>query len=623
MNDERKTAYAVLICITIVIVYTQLVLLKYKYPQQSTAQQTSIPSNNQVNSPLEVPLPQSAEIVKPLLNDAQKGEASQATQPPLLQDPAREVKGEATKKTGTSDVSELAIAQNGSVLIETRYVKASVTLLGGRLERYELKNYKKTSVDSHFLDLVDIPSEIASDAKSAPHLPLGVFFANQEDRGVVFKTVSIEGAVKNESGIYNLEADKDIKLVFEGEFIDGILLRKVYTFAPQSYLFNLDVELVEASPEDNKLEKYSKYPIWVEWTHFVDPENPNWRIDPMLFTALSPQSSIKKITLESLTSGKQDPPLAQRWLALGNKYFTSVMMPNSTEGSFAIGRNGNNFYTRVRNEPAQLKNYQAGFQIYLGPKDLDYMKGLGKGLEKTIDLGFFTFLADPLLRLLRLFYALLGNYGLAIILLTLFIKLLFYPLTKASFTSMKAMQDIQPEVKELRERVKDSALLNQEMMALYKRKGVNPLGGCLPIVIQIPVFLGLYSALQQSIELRHSPFALWITDLSAPEKLPLFGINFPVMIIMMGISMILQQWYTPSNMDEQQRKIMMFMPVVFTFMFIIFPMPSGLVLYWLVNNFISIVQQVYLRNTRGANPLTATLLASVGIFFIGYILTLL
>jgi YidC/Oxa1 family membrane protein insertase len=147
------------------------------------------------------------------------------------------------------------------------------------------------------------------------------------------------------------------------------------------------------------------------------------------------------------------------------------------------------------------------------------------------------------------------------------------------------------------------------------------MGGCLPMLIQIPVFLGLYNALLNATELRHAPFALWITDLSAPEALMIFGIPVPIMIILMGISMFLQQWLMPSNMDEQQRKIMLLMPVVFTGMFIIFPFPSGLVLYWLVNNLISIVQQVYLRTEKNVGPVIATSVASIGIFLVAYLLT--
>jgi YidC/Oxa1 family membrane protein insertase len=264
------------------------------------------------------------------------------------------------------------------------------------------------------------------------------------------------------------------------------------------------------------------------------------------------------------------------------------------------------------------------FSIYAGPKDYRTLEQVGDfQLERSIDLGWFSFLALPLLWLLHYLYNLLGNYGLAIIALTLLVKSALLPLSKASFKSMRAMQEIQPEIKALRERVKDPTQLNQETFALYKRKGVNPMGGCFPMFIQIPVFLGLYQALLNSIELRHSPFALWITDLSSPEKLELFGMGVPVMVLLMAGSMIIQTWTSPNpSADPVQQKTMMLMPVVFAGMFIIFPMPSGLVLYWLVNNIISIIQQMYMRNTAKGSVYVGTLMASVAIFGVGFILTL-
>jgi YidC/Oxa1 family membrane protein insertase len=187
---------------------------------------------------------------------------------------------------------------------------------------------------------------------------------------------------------------------------------------------------------------------------------------------------------------------------------------------------------------------------------------------------------------------------------------------------MQAMQQLQPEIKSLRERITDPTQLNREVMELYKRRGVNPVGGCLPVLIQIPVFLGLYNALLNSIELRHAPFALWINDLSSPEHLYVFGIGIPVMVLLMGASMVFQQLTTPSTMDPAQKRIMLMVPIIFTISFVIFPFPAGLVLYWLVNNVISIIQQIYLRSDIKVSPLKATAVASLGIFCFGFVLTL-
>ncbi|MCL4136868.1 UNVERIFIED_CONTAM: hypothetical protein GTU68_047168 [Idotea baltica] len=231
-------------------------------------------------------------------------------------------------------------------------------------------------------------------------------------------------------------------------------------------------------------------------------------------------------------------------------------------------------------------------------------------------------IGQPILSLIKFFYTLFGNYGLAIILLTLIIKLVLLPLTKTSYTSMKAMQDLQPEIASLRERVKDPSQLNQELMGLYKKKGVNPMGGCLPMVLQFPVFLGMFNALQNSIDLRHAPFALWVNDLSVPEALPLFGYSIPFMILLMGATMFLQQLTMPSAGDPAQKKMMLFMPVIFTGMFLIYPFPSGLVLYWLINNIISILQQKFMTGGKKYNVFQITIISSLVIFFLAFILTL-
>ena len=192
-------------------------------------------------------------------------------------------------------------------------------------------------------------------------------------------------------------------------------------------------------------------------------------------------------------------------------------------------------------------------------------------------------------------HSLIGNYGIAIIVVSSVIKILFLPLTRKSMESMQVMQKLQPEMTKIRERYKDDAQrLQKETMELYRRHRVNPLSGCLPMLLQIPVFIGLYNTLLSAIELRHAPFVLWITDLSSPERLTIAGYEIPMLAIAMGASMLAQQLVAPAAGDPTQRRIMMIMPVMFTFMFINFP--SGLVLYWLVNNLLTIAQQRYVLN---------------------------
>jgi YidC/Oxa1 family membrane protein insertase len=246
------------------------------------------------------------------------------------------------------------------------------------------------------------------------------------------------------------------------------------------------------------------------------------------------------------------------------------------------------------------------FTVYVGPKDVEILDATGYQLERVVDFGWFSFLAVPLLRLLKTFHGVTHNYGIDVIVLTILIKVLFIPLTNRSMKSMRDMQRLQPQMAKLREKYKDDReKLNKEMIELYRRHRVNPLGGCLPMLLQFPVFIGLYQALSQAIELRHAKFAFWVHDLSAHECYPwpgqgtihgcnefaLFGLPIPILVLLMGGSMILQQYFSPSSgMDPaQQRMMMVLMPIMFTVMFINFP--SGLVLYWLVNNVLTIAQQ--------------------------------
>ncbi len=241
------------------------------------------------------------------------------------------------------------------------------------------------------------------------------------------------------------------------------------------------------------------------------------------------------------------------------------------------------------------------YSLYFGPKKLKMLEPAGHDFAGAINFGWFDLLAKPMLWLLNFFHQFSGNYGVAIILLTVLIKLAFWPITQKGMKSMKNMQKLQPKIAKLRERFKDDpAMMNQEMMALYKTYKVNPVGGCLPMLIQIPFFFALYRVLMASIELRHAPFMLWINDLSAPDRLWIgFDLPYlhgiPVLTLLMGASMYLQQKMTPTTADPTQAKIMQFLPVVFTFMFLNFA--SGLVLYWFVNNLLSILQQ-YLINRQ-------------------------
>ena len=294
-----------------------------------------------------------------------------------------------------------------------------------------------------------------------------------------------------------------------------------------------------------------------------------------------------------------------RWAGFTNSYFLAGMMPQAGQAQeveaaqlFFSDEDGT-LETRLS---MPWSGETVSYTLYIGPKDTSALNAVDPAFDRAVDFGWSHFIARPLVSLLRILYGVTGNYGMAIILLTVMVKLVFFPLSNKSFKSMSAMKKLQPQMERLREQHKDDKQkLNQETMELYKRYEVNPLGGCIPMIVQLPVFIGLYQGLLYAIELRQAPFFGWIEDLSQPDRLGALAIPFvdppgiPVLTLLMGGSMIIQQMMTPTTGDPTQQKMMLLMPVVFTVMFVNFP--AGLVLYWLINNVLSVAQQHWYTKT--------------------------
>ncbi len=590
--EDKRTALALFVCIVFIMLYSQLFITPLTEQHARSLAPSTSTSQTASSSPSTSPAQTQQQIAQ---------QNSPAQSPAAYVPPA-------TEQAPTHG----EVASAGILAIDSATVSLDVSLLGGRITRYNLKDYK---LHLNAGDLVNMVHTGETGAYPGAVL-LG---ASLSDAFVKYTLSSSDGTQSQGPNSFVIPLGAEGSFALSGTLPNGIGIQKIFKFRPNAYMFDVDVRLSNPSSDGSN--------VWLEWNRFVSDPELHDRLDPPQFTTLSASSNkLQHIVLNTLvTSGATIFPIVRElgdntWVALNDKYFMATLIP--PQGG---GQNSRTviepqlFSSRVQGTPTG-----GTFSLYVGPKDYRILKELGFNLHRTIDLGIFSFLAFPLISAIRFFEAIFGNYGLAIILLTLLIKTLFLPLTKASMDSMRAMQDIQPEVKALRERIKDASQLNQEMMALYKRKGVNPMGGCLPMLIQIPVFLGLYNALLYSIELRHAPFALWITDLSAKEELLVWGVPVPVMILLMGASMFFQQYTSPQpTADPAQRKVMLMMPVIFTVMFVLFPFPSGLVLYWLVNNVISITQQVYLRSHRKASPLVATVVASVCIFCFGFVLTLL
>ncbi|MBV6285470.1 membrane protein insertase YidC [Pseudomonas aegrilactucae] len=319
-----------------------------------------------------------------------------------------------------------------------------------------------------------------------------------------------------------------------------------------------------------------------------------------LWTSAEPY---KKVSMKDIDKGNLKENVTGGWVAWLQHYFVTAWIPSKTDtnivqtrkdsqGNYIIGFTG----------PAL--NVAAGAQgetstvLYAGPKSQEKLKELSPGLELTVDYGILWFIAQPIFWLLQHIHELLGNWGWSIIVLTMLIKLLFFPLSAASYKSMARMRAVAPKLAALKEQHGDDRQkMSQAMMELYKKEKINPLGGCLPILVQMPVFLSLYWVLLESVEMRQAPWMFWITDLSIKDP-------FFILPIIMGATMFIQQRLNPTPPDPMQAKVMKMMPIIFTFFFLWFP--AGLVLYWVVNNCLSIGQQWYITRKIEAASNKAT-----------------
>jgi YidC/Oxa1 family membrane protein insertase len=379
---------------------------------------------------------------------------------------------------------------------------------------------------------------------------------------------------------------------------DGITVQKIYTFYADSYLIDCDIviqngsgmilsdALVITTPGifDEETKKRSRFAF----------EGPVAYIDKEYFS-IKPKNIKDKDTYNGVV----------HWTGYTDRYFLTAVLPKGDgEGHLKLNYEDELAESRLvwqmdRLDPGRQGEYP--FAYYMGPKSHKVLSQFDNSLKKAINFGFFDILAKPLLITMNVIHDVIPNYGVAIILLTVLIKLIFWPLGTKSYKSMNEMKKVQPLMMKIREKYKDDKQrMNQEIMGLYKTYKVNPASGCLPLLVQMPIFFALYRMLYQAIELRHAPFVWWIQDLSGPDRL--FNFDFaiplmeapygiPVLTLIMGASFLIQQKMTPMAGDPMQAKMMMLMPVLMTVLFINFP--SGLVLYMLVNNIISMGQQYY------------------------------
>lgn len=405
---------------------------------------------------------------------------------------------------------------------------------------------------------------------------------------------NVDGNFSSPQQDYQLPANQEqLTVKLTGKNADGLSITKTFTFKKGSYLINVRYVIV------NQSTRAWKGYMNTQFLRSSPKEDKSSMFHVGSFTGASyskpGQHRYQKIDFKAMAKSNLDIEADGGWIAMQQHYFLTAWIPNAdttnrfytraADGDFTIGA----VSQPITVAPAQTQDVSS--RLYLGPEVTDQLKAIAPGLDLTVDYGWLWFLSALLFSFMKAIYSVVGNWGWSIVLVTVLIKLAFYRLSATSYKSMAGMRKLQPKLLALRERFgDDKAKISQGTMELYRQEKVNPLGGCLPIIIQIPVFIALYWVLLESVELRQAPFMLWINDLASADP-------FHVLPVIMGATMLIQQKLNPAPPDPMQAKVMMFLPILFTGLFWNFP--AGLVLYWIVNNSLSILQQWYITRKYG------------------------
>lgn len=472
-----------------------------------------------------------------------------------------------------SPSSASGVLQKGdTVRVETDVFAAEIDTAGGDLRRLELLAHR---------DTLDKKNNL-------------VLLQQQPDHTYIAQSGLIGNNLPNHRTRY-ITSERDVKLAAGADRaavrlaappVAGVTVTKVYTFHRGSYVIDVGYEVENKGAAAVRPDAYFQ---------LVRDNNSPAGDSAMLPTytgmaVYTDKEKFQKVAFSDVDKGKISYPKKSNdgWIAFLQHYFLSAWLPaNDAPREFYTQRLDNGLYAAGVILPLGSiepgANRALSVPLYAGPEEQDDLAKLAPGLDLTIDYGWLTVIAKPLFWFLQWLYHWVGNWGVAIIILTVTIKALFYPLSATSYRSMARMRILAPRMQKVKDQYGDDRQrMNQAMMELYKTEKINPLGGCLPIVVQIPVFIALYWVLLASVELRHAPFMLWIDDLSAAD--PYF-----VLPVLMGATMIFQTYLNPEPPDPVQAKIMKIMPIAFSIMFFFFP--AGLVLYWLINNILSIAQQ--------------------------------
>jgi len=526
---------------------------------------------------------------KPVTYTQQASPASQATGGTNIPTGADNVATSAvpesasTVPSAVTPVMTKAIQQAKRIFVETDVLRIEIDSKGGDIRVVDLIKYPKTSKDDKEA------FRLMSDANKDLYIAQSGFAGKSKTEGTVVAAPNHNTIYKVEKTEYKLADGKDaVKVNLFWKSPENVLFVKSYELKRGSYQINVSHSIQNSS---NKTWRGNLY----QQLQRLDYEDENQSSFIYTYTGgviYSPEDKYQKIDFSDMADEDLNRDIKDGWAAIIQHYFLAAWIPpvgsqqsyytrDLNQSRYVLGMKASNEVQVAKGSTQTLNNI-----LFVGPKIQEELEKIAPGLELTVDYGVLTFIAKPIFWLMTHIHNIVGNWGWTIILLTLLIKLVFYKLSEASYKSMANMRKVQPRLAAMKERFGgDRQKMNQAMMKMYKEEKINPLGGCLPILVQIPVFISLYWVLLESVELRQADWMFWFTDLSAKD--PYF-----VLPLLMGITMFIQQKLNPPPMDPMQAKIMQALPVVFTIFFAFFP--AGLVLYWVVNNTLSIAQQWYI-----------------------------
>ncbi len=489
---------------------------------------------------------------------------------------------EETANTARS-FEETPISNTASVITDMVRVKTDVMNLAIDLKQGDVINAELLAYPADMLEKNKPFILLKNDTNAKYVAESHIFVVN--DKKIQDLNFNFHSAKVN----YELpKKQENLVVTLEGSTKDGLTVQKEFRFKRGSYLIEVRYIVM-----NNGTAAWKGY-MSTELLQKAPTEDKSSMFHVGSFTGASysnpGQHRYKKITFKDMSKENLDLDATGGWIAMQQHYFLSTWIPDPSVKNRFYTRYSNNDYMIGAVTPAinlaPMAKTILQTRLYLGPEVTDTLKAIAPGLDLTVDYGWLWFLSAILFTFMTKIYSVVGNWGWSIVLVTVLIKLAFYKLSATSYKSMAGMRKLQPKLLAMRERYgDDKAKISQATMALYREEKVNPLGGCLPIIIQIPVFIALYSVLLESVQLRQAPFIFWIADLASSDP-------YHVLPVIMGITMLIQQRLNPAPPDPMQAKIMMFLPILFTGLFWNFP--AGLVLYWIVNNSLSILQQWYI-----------------------------